>query len=393
MDLAGDPRNFSIVLGGPLFQLFRKAHMAGDALELARRRIVAITAFTWLPLLLLSLAQGMAWGGVAVPFLQDAQAHSRFLLAVPLMVAAEMLVHMRIRPIAEEFLVRRLVPDEALERFHECVRSAFRWRNSMAIELALVALVYGVGVPVLWRHYAAIDVPTWYATPGQGISGLTLAGWWYAFVSVPIFQFLLLRWYFRIAIWIRFLWQVSRLPLRLSALNADLSAGLGFLSGTVFAFVPLLMAHGALVAGTLANRIFHAGGTLMEGRYEVAFIVGYLLVLVVAPLVVFAPAISAAKRRTSREYTRLSQRYVVEFEGRWLPGGLPASDSPLGTADVQSLADLNSAMDTVRATRTVPISKDAIVKLAVATLAPVAPLLLTVIPAEELVTRLFKLVF
>jgi hypothetical protein len=46
------PLDFSLVLGGPLFQLLRRAHLSGDALELLRRRTLAITIFTWLPLVL-----------------------------------------------------------------------------------------------------------------------------------------------------------------------------------------------------------------------------------------------------------------------------------------------------------------------------------------------------
>jgi hypothetical protein len=40
----------------------------------------------------------------------------------------------------------------------------------------------------------------------------------------------------------------------------------------------------------------------------------------------------------------------------------------------------------------VPITRQAIVMLVAATLIPIAPLLLTVIPAEELLKRLLKLV-
>jgi hypothetical protein len=208
---------------------------------------------------------------------------------------------------------------------------------------------------------------------------------------VPLFQFLLLRWYFRIFIWMRFLWQVSRIRLNISAMHGDQTGGLGFLAGTVYAFVPLLMAHGALLAGNIANHIFHMGGTLMDSRIEVAVVVAYLLVLVFAPLTVFAPQISEAKRRASREYGRLAQRYVRDFEAKWLPDGVPAAESPLGEGDIQSLADLSNSLAAARATRTVPVTRDAVLKLALAALAPVAPLLLTVIPAEELAKRLLKL--
>src|SRR5689334_8376629 len=120
-----DPRDFSIILGGPLFQLLRRAHMTGDALELLRRRIVVISLFAWLPLLLLSLLTGdLLRGKAAVPFLFDFQVHARFLVAMPLLILAEYVVHKRLRPVAEEFLTRGLVRDEDRKRFDDLMRSA-----------------------------------------------------------------------------------------------------------------------------------------------------------------------------------------------------------------------------------------------------------------------------
>ena len=36
---------------------------------------------------------------------------------------------------------------------------------------------------------------------------LTPAGYWYLFVSLPIFQFILLRWYLRFFLWFWFLFR------------------------------------------------------------------------------------------------------------------------------------------------------------------------------------------
>jgi len=323
-----------------------------------------------------------------VPFLKDIEVHVRFLIAIPLLVAAEVLVHLRIRPVVGEFLARGLVPEASLERFHRALASAYGLRNSIVAELAMIAFIYGVGVPFFWRHFAALDAATWYAVPDQDGLHLTPAGLWYAWVSVPLFQFLLLRWYFRIAIWVRFLWQVSRIRLALSAAHGDLNAGLGFLSATVFAFVPLLMAHGALLGGNIANRVLYVGGKLPDSYLEVAILLGYLLVLTAAPLCVFAPQIAEAKRRGLREFGRLAQRYAREFEGKWVDG---AAESPLGTGDIQSLADLSNSLAQIRATRPLPVTRDAVMTLALATLAPMAPLILLVIPAQELALRLLKL--
>jgi len=212
-----------------------------------------------------------------------------------------------------------------------------------------------------------------------------------AFVSLPLMQFLLLRWYFRLLVWMRFLWGVSRIRLELSPLNADGMAGLSFLSRTVYAFVPLAMAHGALLAGTIANRVFYSGETLGDAKYEIALVVAFLFVLVFVPLTVFAVQVARAKRAGTAAMGRFAQRYAREFETTWLPNDMPAQASPLGSSDIQSLADLGGSFERMRATRVVPITRDAIVGLGIATLIPLAPLLLTVIPAEEIAKRLFSM--
>jgi hypothetical protein len=89
--------------------------------------------------------------------------------------------------------------------------------------------------------------------PDAGRMQLTLTGWWYAFVSVPVYQFLLVRWYYRIAIWMRFLWQVSRIELRLIPTHPDRLGGLGFLPGVTVAFGTLAAAHGVMVGGVVAS--------------------------------------------------------------------------------------------------------------------------------------------
>jgi len=55
--------DFSLVLGGPLFQLLRRAHLTGGTLELLRRRIFVISLLAWLPLLVLSALEGQALAG------------------------------------------------------------------------------------------------------------------------------------------------------------------------------------------------------------------------------------------------------------------------------------------------------------------------------------------
>jgi len=64
---------------------------------------------------------------------------------------------------------------------------------------------------------------------------------------------------------------------------------------------------------------------------------------------------------------------------------------PSASADIQSLADLNNSVEGVRSMHTMLVGKDALIRLTVATLAPLVPLLLTLMPLEELLKKLVGL--
>lgn len=389
---AADPYDFSVVLGGPVFQLVRRAHLSGDGLELVRRRILFIPLFAWLPLLILSVAGGRAWGdAVVVPFFRDIELHVRLLLTLPLLIVAEMVVHQRMRPVVRQFLERGLIAESSRGRFDAAVASARRLRNSIVAEVLLIALVYVVGL-VLWPYYGALHVTTWHAVPTPGGRQFFAAGWWFALVSLPLFQFMLFRWYFRIFIWIRFLWQVRGCTLRLLPTHPDRVGGLGFLTGTVVAFAPLLAAHGTLLAGAFAGRIFFAGRTLPDFKVEIVVVLVFLLLLVLGPLLLFMPHLAQARRAGLREYGTLAVRYAREFDDKWLRSPAPPDEPLLGSSDIQSLADLGNSFQVVREMRTVPFTKETLLQLAVITLVPLAPLLLTMIPLEELLKRLLQIV-
>jgi len=392
--LLRDPPDFSLVLGGPLYQLLRRARLSDDALHLQRRRIIVIALLAWLPLLVLSALGGhLLGGGVAVPFLMDVDMHVKFLVVLPLLIGAELVVHQRMRTVATTFRDRSLIPEYAQPRLDDAIASAYRLRNSTLAEVLLIAFVYAIGVTLIWRHYTTLDAATWYATPGADGSRLTFAGMWYGYVSLPIFQFLLLRWYYRIFIWSRLLWQVSRIDLNLVPTHPDRVGGLGFLATTTYAFIPLLLAQGALLAGNLANQIFHTGATLTQFRLEILLLVIFMMIVVVGPLTVFSPQLSRARRNGLREYGTLAQRYVREFDAKWLRSQRDNDEAFLGSGDIQSLADLGNSFAVVQDMNVVPVTKHALIQLAAATVAPVVPLVLTLMPLEDLLKKLFGILF
>jgi hypothetical protein len=238
-----------------------------------------------------------------------------------------------------------------------------------------------------------LPVSSWHGAIVNGIWRPSLAGWWLGLVSLPLFQFLLLRWYFRLFIWARFLWQVSRIELNLMPTHPDRSGGLGFLATVSRTFAPLLLAQGVLLAGLMANRIFYAGATLPQFKVELIGLVAVMVFAILGPLLVFTRQLEAAKRAGSRKYGALAQRYMGEFDRKWVRGEAPTDEPLLGSADIQSLADMGNSYDVVREMRWIPFTPATVLQLAVTTLVPVLPLGLTMLSLEELLDRLFKIVF
>jgi len=312
---------------------------------------------------------------------------------VPLLLIAELVVHQRLLPVAGAFIERRLIPEPALPRFVAAIRSAVQLRNSLSAEILLLAAVYGIGVLIVWRRHTALAADSWYGSSAQAGAHLSAAGIWYGCVSLPIFQFLLLRWYFRLFIWTRFLWHVSRIKLTLVPTHPDRLGGLGFLSLTVYAFTVLLVAHGAMLAAQIGDRVLLLGATLPEFKIEIAVMLLFLLCVVFGPLLAFAPQLARGKRAGLLEYGTLAERYVRDFAVKWLPPGAPDKEPLLGSSDIQSLADLANSFEVIRSMRLAPITRTALLQLTAAVLLPIAPLLLTMMPLETLLKKLLGLVF
>src|SRR5436190_2642925 len=222
-----EEKNFSLVLGGPTFQLLRRAGLADDVLELLKRRIIVISLVAWLPLFILSIVADQAWGaGLNMPFVKDFDMHIRFLVAMPLLIVAEVVVHKRMIAMVNQFKARHLIPEASFAQFNGALGSALRWRNSILAEVLMVVLIYVIGFEIVWGKTAAIGASAWYLNPTAADGQPSLAGLWFRYLSLPIFQFLFIRWYYRIFIWARFLFQVSKIKLHLVPTHPDAVGGL-----------------------------------------------------------------------------------------------------------------------------------------------------------------------
>lgn len=387
------PHDVSLLLGGPFFQLLLRAGLIRPDFNLLVRRILVLALLAWLPLAVLTWVAGTALrGSVDVPFLLDIEVHARFLVAVPLLVLAERVIHLRLRPAIGRFVERGLVDPEHVEAFDAILAGARHWRGSYVAEAAMIVASFAL-TPLLWVPNIALEVPTWYATPTPTGPDLTAAGFWLAYAAIPLQRFLIWRWLYRLMLLYVALARISRLPLRVLPTHPDRAGGLSFLGELGYALQPFNAAIAALVSGFVANQLIFEGQALPDYYALIGSVLAVLLLLTLVPMLFFDPLLTRARRRGLAEYGALAQAYVRGFHDKWVEGKAPPPDPLLGSADIQSLADLASGFDIVREMRTIPMGLKQMVQLVIASALPFAPLLLAVMPLDTLLKKLLDVVF
>jgi hypothetical protein len=186
------------------------------------------------------------------------------------------------------------------------------------------------------------------------------------------------------------MWKLARIPLLLNGLHPDRAGGLGFIARTLRGFELLLAAHSALLAGAIANNVLYGGARLMSFKMEAVGAVILMLLVAICPLLFFIPHVVAAEARTNREYGIFASEYVRHFRRRWIDA--PRSDEMLGTGDIQSLADLTNSFNVVLEMSPLPFTRKGVAELLACIVIPLLPLVLTVVPLNQLVDHLVKMI-
>jgi len=378
---------FSIVLGGPVYDFLQRVGVVRLGLPNIVNRIIAVIVITWVPLLLLSIKDGLAIGDrIEIPLLLDYLTYGRLLVGLPLLLLAEVVIDPAIRGAVKEFVQDRLVQEKELPEFERVLQRTQKLRDSVIPELVLLLLAF-FPVIVFQHEWKAGAISSWHSTA----KGLTAAGWWYATVSAPFIRFILYRWAFRYFIWTLLLWKIRLIPLHLMPTHPDRAAGLGFLSITQARFGILFCALGCSFAGHVANSVIHEGASFASFKILIAAFAGLCVVVGVCPLVLWAPKMARIRRNGIREYAKLGNQYAEEFDQKWVHFSEPHSEPLLGSGDIQSLADLANSYQVIEEMSLAPITKGLVIKLAVLAVAPLIPVILAVIPTSAIINAILKM--
>ncbi len=382
-------RSFLLMEGGPLYRLEKRVGLIKEHAPFTIRRAVVSVFITWLPLLILSAIQGRAVGhNVTMPFLRDFSAYARFLLSVPLLLVAEVFLGPRIAEAAEHFITSGVVGENDYQKFDSHIDAGLRSRDSVLAEIVIAVIAY------LGTIYAAsateIHVSTWRTNTIASSISHTWAGWWLVLVCVPLLQFLVLRWLWRLFLWFQFLNRVSKLDMHLFPTHPDESGGLGFVGEAQRFFGILLFAYSVGAVGVLANMVVYDKVPLKNFAPAIATYVVMALLIILGPLVIFTGRLLKTKRKGLHQYGALATTYTGSFQRKWIGNQNPEHEPLLGTGDIQSLADLGNSYGFIEKMGFLPLDLRTVVQLIVASLLPMTPLLLTVMPLKDILKLLVK---
>jgi hypothetical protein len=370
---------FSIVAGGPFYRLCVGWGLIRPPYESLIRLAAVLVLLSWLPPFLLIAAERGLLG--IKQFLIDSEAQTRMLICLPILVYTESLVHNRIRRVPFLFEHLDLIPPQETRKFHSAVAGVAKLRDG-PIELLAPILIYALRI-FLWKFPLELAPGRWYVEQSSAGWRLDAAGWYYVMASVPIYQFLLVRWVFRLAIWTRFLWQVRGLGLHIVPAHPDKSGGLGFLSVAVTGFEPLLFSQSILLATILAKR------TKWPFEQEISTIFILACIIILGPLTFFTAKLASARRRGRRMYSLLFSRSVRDFDRRWV-GATMGGELPPNEV-LQGQGSLGPMYEPVDKMRLAPFGFESVFRLAVWTVLPWMPIALLAGHGFEFITDLLKM--
>ncbi len=382
-----DPHGFDLVGRGPSHRVALRFGFGHPDRPRRIRKILLLILVTWVPLVLLSLIAGHAYGDrVAVTLLRDPVILSRFLFVLPLLALAEIVVVRSLGVQARQFLVSGVVPAGEAVKLEAAKAEALRLRESVVAEGVILVLAVAIAIIVQVVIRRGSEESTW----ERSDAGITLAGWWYILVSLPILFFFLLRWLWIFLLWSRFLFRISRLGLELTPTHPDRAGGLGFLGWGLASFGLVLMAISAVLSGSFAYEIVHRGSSLNILKYHIIVFVVLAIVILHAPLIVFTGRLAGCRFWGLLDYGSLIGDHDRAFDEKWLKSPSANRSSLLGSPDVPSLAEIGMVYEHVERMQLLPWDKQALIVLVAAALIPMVPLLGTVTVLTEILSKLAK---
>lgn len=366
-DMSSAVAPYLITDGGALRRFERAAHVTHGGKGDWMRRAVAIVGIVYLPLIVIGVGMRLATGEW-IPAIVQISSHVRALIVIPLLLAAEPVMDARAKGFGTYLLEAEVVRTDE-DAYRKLVTRAEQRRNSLSADAILFTLALGTTLSTATLVNASVFI----------VIG-TMPG-------IVALRFLIFRWLWRWALWGVFLWRLSRLRLDLRGTHADQLAGLGPVLGPAHVFGFVVLGCSAMISAVWTDLALHGELNSAAVVPVAATVAVVAVVLALAPSSVFIAVLYRARKTALERHGALTQRYVKAFDTRWT--NAPGTDA-LGTADIQSLADIGNSFEMITRMRVLPWSPRVVQTMVLATLVPMLPLAMLEVGAVELLTRIGK---
>jgi hypothetical protein len=292
-----------------------------------------------------------------------------------------------------QFVQGGFVRPEDYPAFDRAIARAARWRESILAELIILSVAVA-GAWLFTPETVTGEIATWRSPnfPGSSL-GISFTALWYRLIAVPILQFFWYRWLWRLLVWASFLWSVSRLNLNLVGTHADQAGGLGFLGTAHTSLGIFAVAMTSVLSAEAAFLIVFQKAEIATFQVPYAVVLLIVELMFLGPLLIFTPTLIRTRLAWLREYGLLVTRYNRAFHEKWIMAQAAADEPLLGSADIQSLADLGGSFEYLRGMKVVPFGLRVIIQLALVTSVPCLPLIILVVPIGQILELLTKAVF
>lgn len=346
------------------------------------RRILLSILLGWVPIVALTLIQTLISGTTdqALSLLMGLETHVRYLIVAPLLVFAEVQCAPSLNAVVLHFANCGVVPVRELDRLKAIIASTRRLLESTTSDVVVIVPAYLVMAVTVWTSLDRL--PVWHKS--DGALAFSPAGWWHVLISLPLLLILFFGWMWRLALWTRLLWKISRLDLRLVAAHPDGAGGLGFLRYSVRAFSIVGLAFSFAAAARSVQGVLQGVGLPILNIYFNIGWLAFVALLFTSPLLVFFPPLVRTWRRGIFKYGALAARVGNEFEHKWFGHKTAIDDSTLQQPDFSATTDLYQVVANVNAMHFIPVGLKDIGLLVGIMLLPFIPVVLLMVPIDTI---------
>jgi hypothetical protein len=377
---------FSPVENEPPLRWLRWLHlMPANGLG-AIRRALFLALLTWLPIAIWAFATGRVPGSdPAESLMRHYGVHVRCLVVIPLLILAEPMLHSTAKMIAARMAAAVVTDPAARTRFDGAGRDVARLRD------ASLPWVLLIGLAIAWsladRPEEHGDAMSWAIDAG---GALGFGGWWFAYVARPVFLALLIGWLWRIVLVTYWSWRVGRIDLALVPTHPDRAGGIAFVEKLPGAFALVSVALSATMASRWAHEILHHGATIDSYRHTIILFVLLWSLLLLLPLLAFAPVFGKVRAKAIAEYSVLVGKQGRLVHRRWVEGEQGGDEPILDAPEIGPVADAAAIYEAVKNMRRIPIGKMSIATIIVPLAIPLLLVAALQIPLKELLLKLAK---